>query len=727
MPNRLAQETSPYLQQHADNPVDWYPWGEEALKAARESGKPILLSIGYSACHWCHVMAHESFEDPEVAAVMNELFVNVKVDREERPDIDQIYQSAQQMLTQRNGGWPLTMFLTPDQVPFFGGTYFPKSARYGLPGFVDLMRRVTDFYAKQQDDIAQQNGQLLAALGRTVPAGSSHVSEFDDAPLALAVENLRHAFDATRGGFGPAPKFPHPDSIELCLRHWARTGDESVRAMALETLAAMARGGIFDQVGGGFARYSTDDEWAIPHFEKMLYDNGPLLRLYADAWAITGDPLFKRVVEETAAWVMREMQSPEGGYYSSLDADSEGVEGKFYVWSVDEVRGILSPGEFAVLSPHYGFDREPNFEDHAWNPVIAKPLEAIARDLGMAIDAAERALASARAKLFAAREKRIRPGRDDKILASWNALMIGGMAHAARIFDRADWLASARRALDFVQGTLWKDEKLLATFKGAPDSDSRRVERVGEQGIDTKLIDNASVIQGGAGRAHLNAYLDDHAFLLAALLEMLEADFRTSDLAWAGEIGDALLERFHDPAGGGFFFTSHDHERLIHRPKPGHDNATPSGNGIAAWALDRLSFLTGEIRFRQAAEGTVALFWGAMSRSPAGYGSLLAALEETLEPPRTVIVNGPPEAFAAWKDGLRREYLPETLVLFVPGETPALPPPLAKPAGPQVNAWVCEGVTCMQGILEPFQLHETLIASRIARFSKTRPPGDTTP
>jgi hypothetical protein len=687
MPNRLAQETSPYLQQHADNPVDWYPWGEEALERARESGKPILLSIGYSACHWCHVMAHESFEDPEVAAVMNELFVNVKVDREERPDIDQIYQAAQQMLTQRSGGWPLTMFLTPDQVPFFGGTYFPKVARYGLPGFVDLMRRVNAYYGKHRDEIADQNGQLLAALGRTVPVGTAHVSEFTDAPLAQAIESLKGSFDPALGGFGRAPKFPHPDSIELCLRHWARTGDESALAMAVESLAAIARGGIFDQVGGGFARYSVDDKWAIPHFEKMLYDNGPLLRLYADAWAITGEPLFARVVEETAAWAMREMQSAGGGYCSSLDADSEGEEGKYYVWSVDEVRSLLHEDEFAVVSPHYGFDRPPNFEGHAWNPVVARPLEAVASELGIASEEAARRLASARARLFEARERRVRPGRDDKILASWNALMIGGMAHAARVFDRPDWLASARRALDFVRGTLWKDDRLLATFKD--------------------------------GRAHLNAYLDDHAFLLAALLEMLEADFSAADLDWAGEIGEALLERFHDPAGGGFFFTSHDHEPLIYRGKPGHDNATPSGNGVAAWALNRLAFLTGEMRFQQAAEGTVALFWQALARNASGYGSLLAALAEILVPPRLVIVNGPAQALPAWREPLRREYLPESLVFCVPGDTRGLPPPLAKPTGPVVNAWVCEGVTCMRPILEPFQLHETLNPPRIARFSKS--------
>ena len=687
MPNRLAQDTSPYLQQHADNPVDWYPWGEEALKLARESGKPILLSVGYSACHWCHVMAHESFEDPEVAKVMNELFVNVKVDREERPDIDQVYQAAQQLLTQRSGGWPLTMFLSPDQVPFFGGTYFPKVARYGLPGFVDLMRRVRAFYDGKSGDIEAQSGQLVAALSRLQPRAGAHPSDFSDEPLREAIAFHEGSFDRARGGFGQAPKFPHPDTIETCLRHHARTGDAPALEMATATLAGMARGGIFDQLGGGFARYSTDDEWAIPHFEKMLCDNGQLIRLYADAWAVTGEPLFARTVEETAAWAMREMQSPAGGYYSSLDADSEGEEGRYYVWTREEVGAALAPEESAVAIPHYGLDRAPNFERRAWNPVVATPLGEVAAALGIAQEQAAALLTSARAKLLAAREKRVRPGRDDKILTSWNALMVGGMAHAARVFGRDDWLASARRALDFIRSTMWRDDRLLATHKD--------------------------------GRAHLNAYLDDYAFLLAALLEVLQADFRAGDLAWAEALGDALLESFRDEAGGGFFFTSHDHERLIQRPKPGHDNATPSGNGVAAWALGRLSCLSGESRFQAAAEGTLALFWPAIERSPAGFGSLLAALEETLQPPTTVIVNGPEAGFGPWREALRGAYLPGTIVLFASATEAPLPPPLAKPAGPAVNAWVCQGVTCLSPITQMGQLRETLKALKIAGSAPT--------
>ena len=498
MPNRLARETSPYLQQHADNPVDWHPWGAEALALAREQDKPILLSIGYSACHWCHVMAHESFEDAGVAAVMNRLFVNVKVDREERPDIDQIYQTAHQLFNQRAGGWPLTMFLTPDQTPFFGGTYFPKTARYGLPGFPELLERVSAYYREHRDDVAKQNEAVRDAFARMGTGAPAHHSELDAAPLAAAVDLLRDAFDAPRGGFGAAPKFPHVADIALCLRRHAATGDAQALAMATTTLTAMAEGGIYDHLGGGFCRYSTDAEWTIPHFEKMLYDNGPLLGVYADAYAVTGEARYRAVVEETAAWLMREMQSPEGGYYSTLDADSEGHEGRFYVWTPDAVRAALDGGEWAVVAPHYGLDQAPNFEGKDWHLRVITPLADVAARLGRSEADCAASLASARAKLFAMRERRVHPGRDEKVLTSWNALAIAGMARAARVFDRPDWLASARRALDFVRGTLVDGERLLATYKD--------------------------------GRAHLNAYLDDHAFLLDALLELMQTEFDPADL-----------------------------------------------------------------------------------------------------------------------------------------------------------------------------------------------------
>ena len=676
MPNRLAQETSPYLQQHQDNPVDWYPWGPEALAESNRTGKPILLSIGYSACHWCHVMAHESFEDAEIATVMNDLFVNIKVDREERPDIDQIYQVAQAMLTQRNGGWPLTMFLTPKQVPFFGGTYFPKTTRYGLPGFGDLLGRVRKFYDDNADEIATQNQQLVSMLGRTQPSGQATPADFSRDAIEKAVQALEGMFDGEHGGFGGAPKFPHPDSIELLLRHFAATRAENSRVMAEFTLAKMAEGGIYDQVGGGFARYSVDEHWAIPHFEKMLYDNGWLMRLYADAWAATRNPVFERVCDETAAWVMREMQSPEGGYYSSLDADSEGVEGKFYVWTVDEVRALLDTQEFAIASAVWGLDRAPNFEGQHWHLVMARSVAEVARALDMSEGQARLHLDAARRKLRDAREKRIRPGRDEKILTSWNALMIAGMARASRVFARKDWLASARLALDFIRRTLWRDGKLLATYKD--------------------------------GRAHLDAYLDDHAFLLAALLEMLQADFRTEDLDWATEIGDRLLDEFEDREEGGFFFTSHGHEKLIHRPKTGPDNATPSGNGVAAMALQRLGFLTGEERFARPAASTLGLFWAQVSRHPSGFGSLLAALEEQLEPPRTIIVSGAADSLAAWRELIDGSYLPTTMTLYIPAGTQGLPPVLAKPASDAAQAWVCEGTTCLPPLASPAELRGAL-------------------
>jgi uncharacterized protein YyaL (SSP411 family) len=467
-------------------------------------------------------MAHESFEDAEVAAVMNRHFINIKVDREERPDLDQIYQLAHQMISQRSGGWPLTMFLTPGQEPFFGGTYFPKTQRYGLPGFPDLLLRVAQFYHSEREQIAKQSEAILSGFGRMQPASPAHGSELSSGPIDGALENLAASYDARYGGFGAAPKFPHPSDLELlCLRRHAASGvhqsasgaHEGASAsrganevdplkMAIYTLGRMAVGGIYDQLGGGFCRYSVDAYWLIPHFEKMLYDNGPLLARYSDAWALTRDPLFAEVVEETAAWTMREMQSPAGGYYSSLDADSEHEEGKFYVWTPDQVRALLSDEEYAVCAPFYGLTEAANFEGGHWHLHVARGLDEIARTLEKTAQECGALLAQARAKLFAAREQRIRPGRDEKILTSWNALMIAGMARAARVFGRPEWLASARAALAFIRGSLWREEqgsaraRLLATCKD--------------------------------GHAHLNAYLDDYAFLLAIPLAASRARSTTS-------------------------------------------------------------------------------------------------------------------------------------------------------------------------------------------------------
>ncbi len=669
MPNRLASETSPYLRQHAENPVDWHPWGTEALELARREGKPILLSIGYSACHWCHVMAHESFEDRDVAELKNRLFVNIKVDREERPDLDQIYQAAHQMLARRPGGWPLTMFLSPDGMPFFGGTYFPKTERYGLPGFAQLCERIAEAWRERQSAIGEQNEALREAFSSMLPRAAAQRARLDRAPIAALIEGLREQFDAQHGGFGGAPKFPQATDLELCLRAYASGGDRQLLDMARITLERMCDGGIYDQLGGGFCRYSVDERWAIPHFEKMLYDNGPLLQLLADAWSATGNERFARCAEETAAWIMREMQSPEGGYYSSLDADSEGEEGKYYVWQRDAVRALLTPEEWAAAAPYYGLDGDANFERRDWHLRVALPADEAAQRAGRSIEEWRSLVESARRKLFALRETRVRPGRDEKLLVSWNALAIRGMVHAGRVFDRPDWIASARRALAFIRAELWRDGRLLATYKDR--------------------------------RAHLNAYLDDYTYLLAALIEALQADFSLDDLAFATQLADSLLERFEDSQAGGFFFTSHDHERLIHRAKPGHDSSMPAGNGVAASALQRLAAFTGEERYARAARRAVELFYPAMLERPAGHAALAIALEETLEPPSTVILRGDARAVADWSRELAHEFLPATLIVGIPDGKQALPALLDKPRRPEpVNGWLCRGVTCLAPIAD---------------------------
>ena len=682
MPNRLASETSPYLQQHAGNPVDWYPWGEEALSRAKREGRPILLSIGYSACHWCHVMAHESFEDEQVAALMNELFVNIKVDREERPDLDQIYQTAHAMLTRRSGGWPLTMFLTPDQAPFFGGTYFPKASRYGLPGFAELLPRIAAAYREQEPAIVEQNARLKSALELTKPDPVAADAVLPvDAPKRAFV-SLAQSFDSRFGGFGGAPKFPHAAELELCLRRHARHGDSEALQIVSVSLQRMAEGGIHDQLGGGFCRYSVDAEWTIPHFEKMLYDNAALLALYADAWRVTGAALFARTARGIVEWLLREMRSPKGGFYSSMDADSEHEEGKFYVWTPDAVEDVLDADEYAVAARHWGLNQRPNFEAAAWHLRVVAPLADVARGLGMALTDAQARLDTARAKLFAARERRVRPGRDDKLLTSWNALMLGALARAARVFDEPSWLTAAQEAADFLRRAMWRDGKLLATYKD--------------------------------GRAHLNAYLDDHAFLLAALLELMQTAFRPNDLAWAVELADALLSRFDDRAGGGFFFTSHDHETLILRPKPGHDNATPSGNGIAAQALTILGHWLGEARYIDAAERTIKTYARELANNPSGFASLLSALESFLEAPASVLLRGEPATCASWQRELERAYRPGVRILNLSRQN-GLAGALAKPrveATSEATAWVCRGAACLPPIGTLNALEAALAANR---------------
>jgi hypothetical protein len=669
MRNRLANETSPYLQQHASNPVEWYPWGDEALKKARDENKPILLSVGYSACHWCHVMAHESFEDPETAKVMNELFVNIKVDREERPDLDKVYQLAHQMLVQRPGGWPLTMFLTADDhSPFFGGTYFPDKPRHGMPAFTDILQRVERFYRENGDELAQQSNAIRDVFERIgKPATACADTGLDDGPIIHARQQLEQDFDSRWGGFGSAPKFPHPTSIERLLRHWRShaTGDSpDLQALFMTTLSLqrMAQGGIYDHLGGGFYRYAVDGYWMIPHFEKMLYDNGPLLALYSQAWAATNEPLFERVAHETADWVMREMQSPEGGYYSTLDADSEGGEGAFYVWQPDEIESALSDEEYAAVSSLFGLDREANFEGH-WHLYQANMLENVADNLRLDIDKTRSLVDSAREKLLAIREKRDRPARDEKILTAWNGLMISGMAAAARHLHRNDLAESALRAARFIQSELWIDGRLRASFKD--------------------------------GRSGSSAYLDDYAFLLSALIDLLQLEWRSELLDFAVELADTLLEHYRDRDNGGFFFTSDDQEKLIHRPRPLADEATPSGNGVAALALARLGHLIGEPRYIDASEETLRSAWGAIIDVPHAHCSLLNALEETLGGIEIVIIRGSGDALVEWQRAARLMYAPRRLCFAIPADTQGLPEGIAtkQPKG-EIVAYRCRGSVC---------------------------------
>ena len=674
--NHLLTQTSPYLQQHAHNPVDWYPWGAEAFERARREQKPIHLSIGYAACHWCHVMAHESFEDPDTARLLNELFINIKVDREERPDVDRIYQIAQQMLTQRSGGWPLTMFLThEDQRPFFGGTYFPKEARHGLPAFQDILRRVADYYGQHAAELRKQNDALMEAFSDLNPPLPEPGLRLTDKPLGVSREQLARTFDRQSGGFGRAPKFPHPMTLERLLRDWHATSGQpqpDLQALYMQTLTLrrMGEGGINDQLGGGFSRYSVDDLWMIPHFEKMLYDNGLLLAVYANTALATGDAFYATVAAQTAEWACREMQAQEGGFYSSYDADSERHEGKFYVWDREEVRRLLSEHEYPAFAARFGLDRPPNFEGR-WHLHVFQSIEEIARALSLTSEQVQTHLESARPKLFVYRNRRVWPGRDDKVLTSWNALMIRGLAIAARALEREDFAAAATRALDFIRARLWRDGRLLATYKD--------------------------------GHAHLNAYLDDYVFLVDAILELQQVRFRADELTFATDLLEIVLAHFEDPDGG-FFFTSDDHETLMHRSKSFGDDATPAGNGIAAFVLQRMGHLLGEARYLQAAERTLRASWNATEKYPQAHTSLVTALEETLHPPETIILRGAPEAISGWARELHKIYAPRRMILAVPSDATGLPPALAEktpPAGrantnevDRAIAYVCHGSVC---------------------------------
>ena len=608
--NRLALETSPYLLQHAGNPVDWYPWGEEAFAQARADDKAILLSVGYSACHWCHVMERESFEDAGTAALMNELFVNVKVDREERPDVDQIYMQAVQSMT-GHGGWPMTVFLTPEGVPFYGGTYFPPVDRHGMPAFPRLLRAIADAYRTRRGEVLQSSAELLESLRQGERLRSSPTLLTDEI-LLNAYQAISADFDAREGGTAHAPKFPQPMIWEALLRHWRRSGNARALDMIRLTLTKMARGGMYDQVGGGFHRYSVDAQWLVPHFEKMLYDNAQLAQLYLHGWLASGDPEYRRIAEETLDYLVREMRHPSGGFFSATDADSEGEEGKFFVWSADEIRAVLPDGETARTAlAYWGVDDGPNFEGHSILHVPRPPAE-VAAALGTTPERLAELIAGARPALYDVRKRRVPPGLDDKVLAAWNGLAIAAFAEAGRALGRPDYTAAAVAAAEFVTGQMTEGGRLLRSWR--------------------------------EGRAKIPAYLEDHAAVGVALLSVYEATFDRRWLDRSRQLADAAIALFWDETRDAFFDTGTDQEALVVRPRNLFDNAVPSGASLAIDWLRRLAVHFDDGRYEAIAGRALRPMADLMKRHPAGFGRYLCALDFHLGPVTEVALVWPPGA-----------------------------------------------------------------------------------
>ncbi len=684
--NRLISENSPYLLQHAHNPVDWYPWGAEALARAKAEDKPILLSVGYSACHWCHVMERECFENPEIAALMNELFVNVKVDREERPDLDTIYMNAVQLMTGR-GGWPLTMFLTPDGEPFYGGTYFPPEDRGRMPGFPRILRSVADAYRQRRAELQQGIAEITAELRRLEkpPGGADELSAriLDDAYRRLSTR-----FDHVHGGFGGAPKFPNSMALSFLLRYWRATGELHALEMAELSLDKMASGGMYDHLGGGFHRYSTDDHWLVPHFEKMLYDNALLARVYLEAWQATGKPRYRQVVEETLDYVIREMTAPDGGFYATQDADSEGEEGKFFVWTPAEIHALLDEplgrAEAEMVCRYFDVTDEGNFEDTGKSVLSAPlPAETIARLKDVAPERFEEILARAKRLLFEARERRVKPGRDDKRLAAWNGLMLYAFARAAAVLGRDDYRAVAERNADFVLGAMRRDGILYRSRKD--------------------------------GQNKFPGYQEDYACYAEGLLALYEATGHIPHFIAARELTDAMLAQFDDPQGGAFFFTGDRHERLITRVKEVFDNATPSGNSVAVDTLLRLALLTGESRYRARAESILQSLAGALAKMPSGFGQLLCALDFYLANVKEVVIVGPPAApeTQALRRVVEETFRPHRVVALVDPSDANRAREVALAAGRGMLdgkpvAYVCQSFACQAPATSPDALRAQL-------------------
>jgi uncharacterized protein YyaL (SSP411 family) len=665
--NRLSRERSPYLLQHAHNPVDWYPWGDEAFARARADDRPVLLSVGYSACHWCHVMERESFENEDIARLMNDKFVNVKVDREERPDVDHIYMNAVQALT-GHGGWPMTVFLTPDGVPFYGGTYFPPGDRHGMPGFPRVLLAIADAWQTRRGEVLQSGKALLEQLNQSERLRGS-VELLTDDILFSAFQSLSGNFDDADGGLGGAPKFPQPMIWDFALRFWKRTGNARARQMVVTTLTKMARGGMYDQLGGGFHRYSVDAHWLVPHFEKMLYDNAQLASLYVNAWLAFGDEEYRRTAEETLDYVLREMTDPAGGFYSAQDADSEGHEGKFFVWTADEIRDVLGPAAAADAMAYWGADRGSNFEGKSILFVPGEP--------------DPRRIVAARSALFAARERRVHPGRDDKVLASWNGLMCRAFAEAGRALGRADYVAAAVKNADFVLGAMRQDGRLLRSWK--------------------------------AGEAALKGYLEDHAMVAGALLAVHEATFSRRYLDEARALCEQMLGLFWDDAREAFFDTGTDHEQLVVRPRNLFDNAVPCGTSVAIETLLRLAVLTGEDRYETPALTALRPMADLMARHGSGFGRFLCALDFRLGPVTEVALVGG-EGLAELTATVFGRYLPNLVVTgLVDGDArnaAGIPLLENRPAlGGRATAYVCEHYACRQPTTDPGELARQLAPS----------------
>lgn len=673
MPNRLVNETSPYLLQHAENPVDWYPWDKKALEKARSEDKPIFLSIGYAACHWCHVMEHESFEDPQTAAIMNEHFVNIKVDREERPDLDNIYMQAVVAMTGQ-GGWPMSVFLTPEGQPFYGGTYFPPEPRYRMPSFQEVLRSVERVWREDRQKILESSAQISAHIQQAT-LNPTTKSAIDKPLIEEASMRLAQSYDWKHGGWGQAPKFPQPMAIELLLRQATR-GDQMALDMAIHALKAMAKGGMYDVVGGGFARYSVDDFWLVPHFEKMLYDNAQLALAYLHAYLITGDLEFRRVCEATLDFVLREMTHPEGGFYSSLDADSEGEEGLFYVWTLDEIHKALdNPEDSALLSAAYGLTLNGNLEGRN---VLQRVLddEQIAAEFNFSSDEVPAKLSELHEKLLDVRSERIRPGTDDKILVSWNALMLMAFAEAGRYLQRQDYTQVAARNADFLLSSLYNDDRLLRSWR--------------------------------EGQARYNAYLEDYAALILGLLALYQSDPNPRWFGKAKELAEEMLAHFRDPEGG-FFDTRDDHEELLYRPKDLQDNAFPSGNALAAAALLQLSVYEFNLEWRNIAEEMLSQMGSNLKRYPTGFGQWLSAVDFAIGPVREVAILGDPESTqtqglvgALWK-----QYQPRLVAARSNLPIDPLGPKLLNDRpllNDQPTAYVCQEFVCQQPVTTPEDL-----------------------